>query len=139
MINLHPLLSNCYTCILIYRYAKDILQKEMLPHVDVEEHRETKKAYYFGYVCYKSDLVTFTLSIYYAYHSPTDISFTGYCCVHLGGVPKMIGIITETRGWTWQVLYLVVSLEGFVSQIIDMILLYWSCYLVFFISNSWFL
>lgn len=32
------------------RYAKEILQKEMLPHVGVGEFCETKKAYYFGYV-----------------------------------------------------------------------------------------
>lgn len=30
------------------RYAKEILQKEMLPHVGVGEYCETKKAYYFG-------------------------------------------------------------------------------------------
>ncbi|GAU30948.1 hypothetical protein TSUD_143960, partial [Trifolium subterraneum] len=35
------------------KYAKDILQKEMLPHVDVKEHRETKKAYYFGYIIHQ--------------------------------------------------------------------------------------
>lgn len=35
---------------LIYRYAKEILQKEMLPHVGVGEYCETKKAYYFGWV-----------------------------------------------------------------------------------------
>ena len=33
-----------------FRYAKEILQKEMLPHVGVGEFCETKKAYYFGYV-----------------------------------------------------------------------------------------
>lgn len=38
--------SFMYSC----RYARDILQKEMLPHVGVEEYCETKKAYYFGYV-----------------------------------------------------------------------------------------
>ncbi|GFQ05233.1 DNA-directed RNA polymerase ii subunit rpb2 [Phtheirospermum japonicum] len=32
------------------KYAKEILQKEMLPHVGTEEHCETKKAFYFGYV-----------------------------------------------------------------------------------------
>ncbi|PIA55356.1 hypothetical protein AQUCO_00800242v1 [Aquilegia coerulea] len=32
------------------KYAKEILEKEMLPHVGVGEHCETKKAYYFGYV-----------------------------------------------------------------------------------------
>lgn len=31
------------------RYAKEILQKEMLPHVGVGEYCETKKAYYFGF------------------------------------------------------------------------------------------
>ncbi|KAL5989452.1 DNA-dependent RNA polymerase II [Asimina triloba] len=30
------------------KYAKEILQKEMLPHVGVGEYCETKKAYYFG-------------------------------------------------------------------------------------------
>nr|XP_043625222.1 DNA-directed RNA polymerase II subunit RPB2-like [Erigeron canadensis] len=32
------------------KYARDILQKEMLPHVGVEESCETTKAYYFGYI-----------------------------------------------------------------------------------------
>jgi hypothetical protein len=32
------------------RYAKEILQKEMLPHVGIGEFCETKKAYFFGYV-----------------------------------------------------------------------------------------
>jgi hypothetical protein len=32
------------------RYAKEILQKEMLPYVGVGEFCETKKAYYFGYI-----------------------------------------------------------------------------------------
>uniref|UniRef100_M4BF07 DNA-directed RNA polymerase subunit beta n=1 Tax=Hyaloperonospora arabidopsidis (strain Emoy2) TaxID=559515 RepID=M4BF07_HYAAE len=35
------------------RYAQDILQKEMLPHVGVEDHNETKKAYFLGYVVHK--------------------------------------------------------------------------------------
>lgn len=39
------------------RYAKEILQKEMLPHVSVEEYCETKKAYYFGYVCFGKECV----------------------------------------------------------------------------------
>lgn len=30
------------------RYAKEILQREMLPHVGTREYCETKKAYYFG-------------------------------------------------------------------------------------------
>ncbi|KAK1375316.1 DNA-directed RNA polymerase [Heracleum sosnowskyi] len=34
-------------------YAKDILQKEMLPHVGVGENFETKKAYYFGYIIHR--------------------------------------------------------------------------------------
>ena len=34
-----------------HRYAKEILQKEMLPHVGVGEFCETKKAHYFGKVC----------------------------------------------------------------------------------------
>ncbi|CAJ2665672.1 unnamed protein product [Trifolium pratense] len=59
-----------------------------------------------------------------------DISFTGLLPCALGRRAED----TETRGWTWQALCLVVSLEGFVSQIIDMILLSWSCY--FLISGS---
>lgn len=34
------------------KYAREILQKEMLPHVGTQEFCETKKAYYFGYVPY---------------------------------------------------------------------------------------
>lgn len=37
-------------CSYTYRYAKEILQKEMLPHVGTGDFCETKKAYYFGYV-----------------------------------------------------------------------------------------
>lgn len=36
-------------CWFVCRYAKEILQKEMLPHVGVGEYCETKKAYYFGW------------------------------------------------------------------------------------------
>lgn len=35
------------------KYAKDILQKEMLPHVGVGELYETKKAYFFGYIIHR--------------------------------------------------------------------------------------
>ncbi|EPS65990.1 hypothetical protein M569_08783, partial [Genlisea aurea] len=35
------------------KYAKDILQKEMLPHVGIGEYCETKKAYYFGYIIHR--------------------------------------------------------------------------------------
>ena len=35
------------------RYAKDVLQKEMLPHVGVNEFCETKKAYFFGYMIHR--------------------------------------------------------------------------------------
>ena len=35
------------------RYARDILQKEMLPHVGVSETSETKKAYFFGYMIHR--------------------------------------------------------------------------------------
>ncbi|MCL7047334.1 hypothetical protein MKW94_006641 [Papaver nudicaule] len=35
------------------QYAKEILQKEMLPHVGVGEYCETKKAYYFGYIIHR--------------------------------------------------------------------------------------
>ncbi|KAL9669592.1 hypothetical protein QQ045_007139 [Rhodiola kirilowii] len=35
------------------KYAKEILQKEMLPHVDIEEYCQTKKAYFFGYIIHR--------------------------------------------------------------------------------------
>uniref|UniRef100_A0A914LMU4 DNA-directed RNA polymerase subunit beta n=3 Tax=Meloidogyne incognita group TaxID=654580 RepID=A0A914LMU4_MELIC len=35
------------------RYAKEILQKEMLPHVSIAEHCETKKAYFLGYMVHR--------------------------------------------------------------------------------------
>ncbi|XP_013632372.1 PREDICTED: DNA-directed RNA polymerase II subunit 2-like [Brassica oleracea var. oleracea] len=35
------------------KYARDILQKELLPHVGVGEFCETKKAYYFGYIIHR--------------------------------------------------------------------------------------
>ncbi|KAJ8322985.1 DNA-dependent RNA polymerase II [Batrachochytrium dendrobatidis] len=35
------------------RYAADILQKEMLPHVGVKPHLETPKAYFFGYMIHR--------------------------------------------------------------------------------------
>uniref|UniRef100_A0A915EJ38 DNA-directed RNA polymerase subunit beta n=1 Tax=Ditylenchus dipsaci TaxID=166011 RepID=A0A915EJ38_9BILA len=35
------------------KYAKEILQKEMLPHVGVSEHTETKKAYFIGYMVHR--------------------------------------------------------------------------------------
>lgn len=31
------------------KYAKEVLQKEMLPHVGVSDFCETKKAYFLGY------------------------------------------------------------------------------------------
>lgn len=35
------------------RYAKEILQKEMLPHVSVDDGCETKKAYFLGYMVHR--------------------------------------------------------------------------------------
>ena len=35
------------------RYAREILQKEMLPHVGISEFCETKKAYFFGYIIHR--------------------------------------------------------------------------------------
>ena len=34
------------------KYAREILQKEMLPHVGVSDFCETKKAYFLGWVCW---------------------------------------------------------------------------------------
>eukprot|EP01116_Phalansterium_solitarium_P019596 TRINITY_DN5535_c0_g4_i2.p1 TRINITY_DN5535_c0_g4~~TRINITY_DN5535_c0_g4_i2.p1 ORF type:complete len:1189 (+),score=484.63 TRINITY_DN5535_c0_g4_i2:108-3674(+) len=35
------------------RYAKEVLQKELLPHVGITEGCETKKAYFFGYAVHR--------------------------------------------------------------------------------------
>lgn len=35
------------------KYAKEILQKEMLPHVGISDFSETKKAYYLGYMVHR--------------------------------------------------------------------------------------
>ncbi|KYQ91059.1 RNA polymerase II core subunit [Tieghemostelium lacteum] len=40
------------------KFAKEVLQKEMLPHVSVAEFFETKKAYYFGYIIHRLLLAT---------------------------------------------------------------------------------
>ncbi|KAK9814090.1 hypothetical protein WJX72_000515 [[Myrmecia] bisecta] len=39
------------------QYAKEILQREMLPHVGIGEFCETKKAYFFGYMIHRLLLV----------------------------------------------------------------------------------
>lgn len=35
------------------RYSKEVLQKEMLPHVEISDDYETKKAYYVGYMVHR--------------------------------------------------------------------------------------
>ena len=40
------------------QYAKEILQKELLPHVGVNEDCETKKAYFLGYIVHRLLLCT---------------------------------------------------------------------------------
>jgi len=35
------------------QYARDILQKEVLPHVGTEDGNQTKKCYFMGYICHK--------------------------------------------------------------------------------------
>lgn len=35
------------------KYAKDLLQKELLPHVGTEERTDTKKAFFVGYMVHK--------------------------------------------------------------------------------------
>ena len=39
------------------QYAREILQRELLPHVAVGEFSETKKAYFFGYMVHRLLLV----------------------------------------------------------------------------------
>lgn len=40
------------------KYAKEVLQKEMLPHVGVSDFCETKKAYFLGYVRISSSVLS---------------------------------------------------------------------------------
>ena len=35
------------------RYAQEILQKEMLPHISMSENQQNKKAYFFGYMVHR--------------------------------------------------------------------------------------
>ena len=52
------------------KYAKEILQKEMLPHVGVSDFCETKKAYFLGFVqLYLRSFVEFCLrfNVYFFY------------------------------------------------------------------------
>lgn len=35
------------------RYAAEILQKEMLPHISMSENQQNKKAYFFGYMVHR--------------------------------------------------------------------------------------
>ena len=44
------------------KYAKDLLQKELLPHVGISEFCETKKAYFLGYYLNKFELVLASLN-----------------------------------------------------------------------------
>ena len=39
------------------QYAREILQRELLPHVAVGEFSETKKAFFFGYMVHRLLLV----------------------------------------------------------------------------------
>lgn len=96
------------------RYAKEILQKEMLPHVGVGEYCETKKAYYFGWgvlpLFYSNRDGIWNIDICF---SSIDISFIVCCCVLLDEDLKMIGITMATKGWILLVLYLVACSEWF--------------------------
>jgi DNA-directed RNA polymerase II subunit RPB2 len=35
------------------KFAREVLRKEFLPHVSVDEHSETKKAFFFGYIVHR--------------------------------------------------------------------------------------
>ena len=39
--------------IILFRYAKEILQKELLPHIGTREYTEGKKAFFFGYMIHR--------------------------------------------------------------------------------------
>lgn len=49
------------------KYAKEVLQKEMLPHVGVSDFCETKKAYFLGYVRPLSHSCKWTLNTYFTH------------------------------------------------------------------------
>lgn len=42
------------------QYAREILQRELLPHVAIGEYCETKKAYFYGYMIHRLLLARFT-------------------------------------------------------------------------------
>ena len=44
------------------QYAREILQRELLPHVAIGEFSETKKAYFFGYMVHRLLLVRAALA-----------------------------------------------------------------------------
>ena len=85
------------------RYAKEILQKEMLPHVGVGEYCETKKAYYFGYVTLIFYVLLWLQSSDYIARQLIavlpGILFTAFYFVPLAEERRTIGIITAIRGW----------------------------------------
>jgi len=56
------------------RYAADILQKEMLPHVGTKKNSETPKAFFFGYMIHR---YSFTLSL-----TPRYVLHTHYTNTH---------------------------------------------------------
>jgi DNA-directed RNA polymerase II subunit RPB2 len=42
-----------YSFYILFRYAKDILQKELLPHVSTEYGCEKRKAFFLGYMVHR--------------------------------------------------------------------------------------
>ena len=42
------------------QYAREILQRELLPHVAIGEYCETKKAYFYGYMIHRLLLARLT-------------------------------------------------------------------------------
>jgi RNA polymerase Rpb2, domain 2 len=94
------------------KYAKEILQKEMLPHVGVGEFCETKKAYYFGWPTFSAIKcfpfyfglqLGILITILYFFCEGT--LFIGCCYVLLVGGLKMTETIMVIKGWTLQVHY----------------------------------
>lgn len=82
------------------KYAKEILQKEMLPHVGVSDFCETKKAYFLGYVLnftVTSLSCLLELLNHYLCHVATGIWCTDCSLQLLDAVNWMTVIIMETN------------------------------------------
>lgn len=80
------------------KYAKEVLQKEMLPHVGVSDFCETKKAYFLGWVL---SGIRLHRRIRHWVCDPVFLGtwYTGCCWLPLADESWTTEITTATRGW----------------------------------------